>query len=92
MGLDYIGPITPFARFGARSICISVCYFSRYLFAEPVPQATSFESEEFVNRRILGPFGWSWVFYNDNGSQMKKHFSGSDPKRADRQGPIRENA
>lgn len=50
-------------------------YFTRYLVAEAVPQATYANSVEFVDRKIVRPFGWPRAFYHDNGSHFKKHLS-----------------
>ena len=75
LGLDYMGPFTPIARSGARFIIIAVCYFTRFLFANAVPESTSANTLAFVESDIVDKLGWPRAFYHDNGSHFKKHFA-----------------
>ena len=72
IGIDYIGPFRPIALTGTRYVVIAVDYFSRFLFARAVKEATSANTLEFVLRCIVDPFGWPRAVYSDNGT----HFTG----------------
>ena len=74
MGIDFIGPITPIAKSGARFMCISVDYFTRYLFADAMPSATSGNTVIFFERSVVQNFGWPRMVYSDNGSHFKGNF------------------
>ena len=58
LGIDFIGPFRPISNSGARYICIAVDYFSRYLWAKPLPTATSANALEFLQQTVTENFGW----------------------------------
>ena len=76
-GIDYIGPITPSCETtGSRYILIIVDYFSRFLFARPVPEATMQSTMDVILNHVTPVLGWPRSIYSDNGS----HFTGKEIK------------
>ena len=74
-GIDYIGPITPTCEVtGSRYILIIVDYFSRFLFARPLPDATMQSTMDVILNHVTPVVGWPKSIYSDNGS----HFTGKD--------------
>ena len=71
MGMDFLGPISPASKSGAKYILLMVDYFSRYLFAQAVERATGAVVVDFL-RRVSNVFGWPLAFYVDNGSHFVK--------------------
>ena len=73
--MDYIGPITPACEVtGSKYILIIVDYFSRFLFARPVLDATMQSTMDTILNHITPIVGWPRSIYSDNGS----HFTGKD--------------
>ena len=72
LGIDFIGPFRPVSDSGARYICSAVDYFSWYLWAKPMPTATSANALEFLQQTVTQHFGWPRALYSNNGS----HFTG----------------
>lgn len=74
-GMDYIGPITPSCSVtGSKYILIIVDYFSRFLFARPLEDATMHSTMEVILNHVTPITGWPRSVYSDNGS----HFTGKD--------------
>lgn len=72
LGIDFIGPLRPVSDSGARYICSAVDYFSWYLWAKPLPTATSANALEFPQQTVTEHFGWPRALYSNNGN----HFTG----------------
>lgn len=72
--LDYMGPITPVTPWGNHYILIGGDYFSRYMVARALLEATACRSWLFVRDDVSQHFGWPRAMYTDNGS----HFTGQD--------------
>ena len=73
--MDYIGPITPACSLtGAKYISIIVVYFSRFLFARPLVEATMQSTMEVILNHVVPITGWPRSIYSDNGS----HFTGKE--------------
>ena len=76
-GMDYIGPITPTCVVtGLKYILMIVDYFSRFLFARPLEDATMHSTMEVILNHVTPITGWPRSVYSDNGS----HFTGKDIK------------
>lgn len=75
LAFDYIGPITPIAKSGARFIGLNVDYFSRFLFGDAVSQATSSNSVQIMENKVVDKIGYPRAVYSDNGSHFKRFFS-----------------
>lgn len=74
-GIDYIGLITPTCEVtGSRYILIIVDYFSRFLFARPLPDTTMQSTMDVILNHVSPVVGWPKSIYSDNGS----HFTGKD--------------
>lgn len=74
-GMDYIGPITPsYAITGANYIIIIVDFFSRFLFACPLLEATLSSTMDVILNHFTPITGWPRRVYSDNGS----HFTGKE--------------
>jgi hypothetical protein len=73
IGMDYIGPITPACpTTGCRYILVVIDYFTRFVFARPVLEATGETTNGMMEDHIAPVFGWPKVVYTDNGG----HFVG----------------
>ncbi|KAJ8175493.1 hypothetical protein LV161_008779 [Aspergillus fumigatus] len=70
--MDYIGPITPTSRMGARYILVGADYFSKYVFAHTATTATTQVSVHFLKHDVGKHFGLPQYLYTDNG----RHFTG----------------
>ena len=74
-GMDYIGPITlSCAITGAKYILIIVDYFSSFLFARPLLEATMSSTMDMILNHVTSITGWPRSIYIDNGS----HFTGKE--------------
>lgn len=71
-GMDYLGPLSPRAQSGNTYVLIGVEYFSRYVHAEPLLEATAANSYRFL-QNVAQQLGWPLVTYTDNGSHFKGH-------------------
>ena len=68
-GIDYIGPIVPSCEVTkSRYILIIVDHFSRFLFARPVPDATTQSTMDTILNYVTLVVGWPRSVYSDNGS------------------------
>ena len=68
IGMDYIGPITPASlHSNCKYIIIAVDYFSRFLFAQAVTNATGENAIRLLTEQIVRCFGWPGSVYTDNG-------------------------
>lgn len=83
IGIDYIGPISPISISGMRYIIVAVDYFSRFLWAKAVKQATSTNSLAFIQTEIVHHFGWPRTVYSDNGSHFVQGILPVELKRMD---------
>ena len=72
MGINYIGPISPIAKSGVCFIIISVNYFTRYLFAKPLPITDLINSIQFFKQCVVQYFSWLCAVYYDNKSYFKR--------------------
>lgn len=70
-GMDFIGPINPPAVDGSKYVLVGVDYFSRFIFAEPVKDATGEEVARIFLHVWSKIFGWPVQTYSDNGSHFK---------------------
>lgn len=74
-GMDFIGPITPACSItGAKYVLIIVDYFSRFLFARPLAEATMQTTMDVILNHVVPITGWPRSIYSDNGS----HFTGKE--------------
>jgi transposase InsO family protein len=74
-GMDYIGPITPACNItGAKYVLIIMDYFSRFIFAWPLIEATMQSTMNVTLNHVVPITGWPRSIYSDNGS----HFTGKD--------------
>ena len=73
LGMDFIGPIAPMSNSGNRYIVILVDYFTRYMFAQAVPNATG-EAARNLLETVVDLLGWPLSIYTDNGP----HFTGKE--------------
>src|SRR5437588_7706148 len=73
--MDYIGPInSPCSATGAKYILVIVDYFSRFLFARAVQDATMQSIMDVILNYVVPICGWPRSIYSDNGS----HFTGGE--------------
>ena len=74
-GIDYIGPIAPTCEVtNARYILIVVDYFSRFLFAQALQDATMQSTMDKLLNHVTPIVGWPRSIYSDNSS----HFTGKE--------------
>ena len=74
LGLDFVGPLAPASESGNRYIIILVDYFTQYMFACAVPQATGDEARgllesvvellhsHYLFTQIMGPTSLERIF------------------------------
>ena len=73
LGMDFIGPIAPMSNSGNRYIVILIDYFTRYMFAQAVPNETG-EAARNLLETLVDLLGWPLSIYTDNGP----HFTGKE--------------
>ena len=71
--MDFIGPIAPMSNSGNRYIVILLDYFTRYMFAQAVSNATG-EAARNLLETVVDLLGWPLSIYTDNGP----HFTGKE--------------
>lgn len=64
VGIHFIGPLNPPAKDGSKYILVAVDYFSRFMFAEALPEATGFTVTSTWLRRWSPIIGWPRQTYS----------------------------
>lgn len=70
-GMDFIGPIFPVGVGGKRYILIGVDYFTKFLFATSLTEATAFPVGQTFLYLWSPIVGWPWQTYTDNRSHFR---------------------
>ena len=74
MNIDYIDFIIFIAKNEARFMCISVDYFTRYLFADVMSFVIFENTIIFFKRSVIQHFKWFRMIYFDNESHFEENF------------------
>ena len=72
LSLDVFGPLIPSAITGFTYCIVAVDGFSRFVFAEAIPDTTAESAARFVHK-LSGTFGYPAAFRYDNCSQFDNH-------------------
>ena len=71
VAMDFLGPINPPTRDGKRFVLLAVDYFTRFLCAKALKEATAELVVETWESDWGSIFGWPLYTYSDNGSHFK---------------------
>ncbi|KAL1879139.1 hypothetical protein VTK73DRAFT_7258 [Phialemonium thermophilum] len=71
VGMDFMGPVSPRGKSGETYILLAVDYFSRFLLAEAMSEASGSQVASTWLHRWSPVMGWPRQTYSDNGSHFK---------------------